>query len=269
MNKFIGNYKLNQIRADAVSSLNVLFLPGRPGMGSDYLADLVQRLTLPGNLFVADFPGDGNNLVANKVDYEPWKDGLLKLVNEFSSCILVTHSFSGMFALTITELENILAGLIIMNAAPDKSWMKELGKTAKNYNFLDESKIFEQFYSNPTNENAEKIFYSSIPYLFLPHEEQEGRELLKHCFYNAQAKLWGDTVFHPNYEYKWYPKELPTLLIGSTDDRLLPIKLFDGYEDFVRPNIQKIVFEDTGHFPWLTKFEEINDVMLDFVMSIY
>ncbi|MBN8827125.1 MAG: alpha/beta hydrolase [Sphingobacteriia bacterium] len=268
MIRFIEQYRIAQIKEDSENNLNIVFLPGGPGMGSEYLADFACKLTIPGNLFIADFPGDGSNRNTNKIEYEEWKKGIIKIAEDLRPCVLVTHSFSGMFTLTIPELESKLTGLIIMNSAPDKSWMETLGKTAIEYKLPNINETYMQFYINPTDKNVENIFYASIPYLFLPHEEQQGRELLEVYSYNTQARLWGDTVFHPSYKYKWSPKELPTILIGSKDDRLLPIKLFDDYNDFNRENIQKVILEDAGHFPWLSKFDEINDVISDFIIHL-
>jgi len=102
---FIKNYRLNKLKEDNVYKLNWLFLPGGPGMGANYLIDFVSKLDLQGSLFIADFPGDGDNHSTEEIHYEGWKAGLIEVVNSLSPCILVTHSFSGMFALTIDSLE--------------------------------------------------------------------------------------------------------------------------------------------------------------------
>ncbi|MCC8406542.1 MAG: hypothetical protein LN560_02870 [Rickettsia endosymbiont of Sceptobius lativentris] len=61
----------------------------------------VSELNLKGSVFIADFPGDGDNRNTEEINYEDWKEGLIEVVNKLTPCILVTHSFSGMFALTI------------------------------------------------------------------------------------------------------------------------------------------------------------------------
>ena len=38
-----------------------LFLPGGPGLGSDYLFELCDALKVPGSKYLVDFPKDGFN----------------------------------------------------------------------------------------------------------------------------------------------------------------------------------------------------------------
>ncbi|MCC8378146.1 MAG: alpha/beta hydrolase [Rickettsia endosymbiont of Graphium doson] len=160
------NYRLNKLKEDSICKLNWLFLPGGPGMGANYLIDFVSKLNLPGSLFIGDFPGDGNNRNIEEISYEDWKEGLIEVVTELAPCILVTHSFSGMFALTIDNLENLLTGLVIMNSAPNNSWMELLQKTATKYNLPDLTDHINKLYANPTDDQLKAFFFTQIFHIY-------------------------------------------------------------------------------------------------------
>lgn len=261
---FINNYRLQTITADNECPLNWLFLPGGPGVGSEYIVEFVKKLKLPGNVHVADFPGDGSNRNTADINYDSWKAGLLEVVASLKPCILVTHSFSGMFALTIPEIEDLISGLVIINSAPDYGWIQELEKTKEKHNLPDLSDAVSQFYSNPTDAELKIFFEANIPYLFADHEVNEGRKLLDAASANATTKLWVDQNFHLTYKHNWCPKQLPTIIIGSHDDRLLPMRLFLDQEEWVRDNIQIVQLESTGHFPFLSCLELIDDTLCSF-----
>jgi pimeloyl-ACP methyl ester carboxylesterase len=84
-----------------------LFLPGGPGLGSAYLESLCLSLDLPGTTLLIDFPKDGTN-TEGLLNFSYWKKGLIDLLGNYDQPILVTHSFSGMFALDTPELEPLL-----------------------------------------------------------------------------------------------------------------------------------------------------------------
>lgn len=53
------------ISANNKASYNWIFVPGGPGLGSEYLLNLIELLHLPGIVWQFDFPGDGSNITTN------------------------------------------------------------------------------------------------------------------------------------------------------------------------------------------------------------
>jgi len=239
-------------------------------MGANYLINFVSKLNLQGSLFIADFPGDGDNHSTEEIRYEDWKQGLIEVVNSLSPCVLVTHSFSGMFALTIDSLEEFLVGLVIINSAPDNSWMGLIKETVVKYELPNVAEDKKKLYENQTNDQLKLFFYATIPYLFCEHEVPAGKQLLEISSYSVKTRIWADQEFHNSYKYSWIPKELPMLIIGSHDDKLLPIKLFLENTEWSQPhpNINIIELHNTGHFPWLSCFDQINHALLGLTENI-
>lgn len=97
-------YRINQLTES--HGFSWLFLPGGPGLGSEYLADLCHKLYLPGSIFLLDFPQDGTN-TQGELSIKYWREGLIDLLKSFHQPVLVTHSFAGMFALNLPELKTI------------------------------------------------------------------------------------------------------------------------------------------------------------------
>ncbi|WP_367274373.1 hypothetical protein [uncultured Legionella sp.] len=50
-------YRINPIKED--TGYNWLFLPGGPGLGSQYLIEFSEQIKLPGAIKLLDFPKDG------------------------------------------------------------------------------------------------------------------------------------------------------------------------------------------------------------------
>ena len=73
-------YRINQISEG--SGYNWLFLPGGPGLGSEYLIDFCKRLKLPGSILLVDFPMDGTNK-NGELGIKYWQDGLMDLLKNY------------------------------------------------------------------------------------------------------------------------------------------------------------------------------------------
>ena len=151
-------YKLVKSSPDA--EYNWLFLPGGPGSDSSYFTLLTDHLTLPGNYWHIDLPGNGDNIsdiLPEDYDYGCWQDCLLAAVKNFENPILVGHSFGGMLPLMLPDLEDLLSGFVILNSAP-RLWLLEAAKAANENNLPDLTPAMDEFTSNPSRETHQKAF---------------------------------------------------------------------------------------------------------------
>ncbi len=125
-----SNYRIENLSDN--QGYDWLFLPGGPGLGSAYLKTLIPSLELKGSCYLIDFPQDGDNKKGT-LNLESWRSGLIELLQLFENPLLVTHSFSGMFALTIPELEDHLTGLVLLNTTPIDSFFSWVSTTEIKY----------------------------------------------------------------------------------------------------------------------------------------
>lgn len=209
-----------------------LFLPGGPGLGSEYLESLMQVIELPGSLYLVDFPGDGSN--HTPLAPEKWKEGLIWLVQSFQHVHLFAHSFASMFVMTCPELEPHLEALVLMSASAKKLT-----------------------HHSPGPVNLKQYFLSRL-HLYVPPETLErATKLFENLPYKDDAFIWVRDHFHPYFNPSWVPKKVPTLIVTGDLDQITPLSSFDGTPYLGRPNIVIQSIPGASHFPWLEKPQEV------------
>ncbi len=230
---------------------NWLFFPGGPGADSSYFHSLIQDVTLPGNVWLIDMPGNGSNTLKEQYNFDKWIDIFPKIIRRFENPVLVGHSFGGMFPLLFPELEQYLKGYIILNAAPTL-WLEEAAAYAAQFDVPDLSKEVHDFTCNPNPETFQTCLNACMPYYFPKHTLEKGRQLLSQvAFEHSLAVWWMRKAVELNFSAQWIPQSVPTLIINAKYDCIVPYTLFQNDTRFRRPNIERLVIEDAGHFIWV------------------
>jgi pimeloyl-ACP methyl ester carboxylesterase len=238
--------------------LNWLFLPGGPGLGSESLLSLLNILTLPGNLWLLDLPGDGSNTTSNNSEsFSYWAAALIEAIKEFEHVILVAHSTGGMYALSLPELADLLDGLILLNSAPDAKWQALFAEVVKTHPIAAVEILQKQYIESPNNKALKDLTVASAPYLFTKKGRARGIEMLSSLPYNYEACQWSAEHFDRTYLAKWVPKTIPTLILAGKEDLITPLKLFEQDKRFYRDNIVLKSIRDAGHFPWIENPDEV------------
>jgi pimeloyl-ACP methyl ester carboxylesterase len=245
--------RLQLIQACGGGDYNWFFLPGGPGLGSESLFPLFSILRLPGNLWRVDLPGDGSN-IGNGRTIARWPQALLEVTNAFESVIFVGHSRGGMFLLALPELEMKIRGLVLMDSAPDRTWIETFALQIKDKPPTPEERNYEQ---SPNNETLKKFVLAGASLMFTKQHLEKGRKSLEELPYNHQAIQWTQQYFDPIYSAQWIPKNIPTLIFSGSRDLPTPLKLFSERDEFVRANILMREIKDAGHFPWIENPQEV------------
>ena len=215
-----------------------LFLPGGPGLGSESLAPLTNILQLPGSTWHVDFPGDGSNLLDDSyLNIALWKKALIEAVSALNNVILVAHSSSGMFALTITELEKILSGLVLIGSTPDTSWQKAFMQYVKLHPLAKVEKLQKLYTANPSNKLLKQLTIAAAPNFLTAKGIKKNSAFLNSLPYNSKSHIFFDKHFHENYKAKWFPKKMPTLIFTGEQDPITPLTLFKNSKQFRHSNI--------------------------------
>ncbi len=253
--------RLKRIRSSGKKNLNWIFIPGGPGLGSEAIAPLTSILKLPGTIWHLDLPGDGSN---PRGSFKNWKPALLEAVQTLENVILVGHSRGGMFALATPELQHLLKGLVLLDAAPDRTWKDRLDQIIHGVPLpkktLGNMRKYEQaYYKNPSNRTLKKFVLSGTHNMFLKAHLKKGTRTLKNLPYNYKAFQWAEAHFDPTYKARWIPK-IPTLILSGENDLATPLELFQKKE-FMRKNIIMKEIKKAGHFPWI---ENASDVIAAF-----
>lgn len=250
-------YDANQVRYELYhtgegKNFNWLFFPGGPGADSSYLRSLVEELKLPGNVWLIDLPGNGNNLNDSYSDnYDAWFEFFPQIIKRFHNPIVVGHSFGGMLPLLYPELETVLTGCVILNTAP-KLWLEEAVAYSKQFNLPDLTNEMQALIKTPSQSTFDAALNACMPYYFPPRTLEKGRELFSHVPFQYRPAVWGQVrALEGKLLAKWIPQKVPTLIVGAKYDCICPFSLFKNDERFHRPNIRLLFLENAGHCPWV------------------
>jgi len=68
--------------------------------------------------------------------------------------------------------------------------------------------------------------------------------------YNMAAVEWSDQHFDRTYLSKWWPQQLPTLVLSGAQDRIVTQELWNDAR-YEGPHILRRTVADAGHFLWI------------------
>jgi pimeloyl-ACP methyl ester carboxylesterase len=238
-----------RLRSQHPGARDWLFLPGGPGIGAESLDDLVKAVALPVRCWLVDLPGDGSNLVDGDA-FRHWPEVLLEAPRALPGAVFVGHSTGAMYLLSVPDLQHHLSGLVLISTAPDARWYSQyLRMTIENP--LPAMHIATQaFNAHKSNETLRDLAVASAPWNFTAKALPLGEALLARMPYNLAAVEWSDQHFDHTYELKWWPKELPTLILGGSHDRIVDQSFWDDPR-FTGENVMRLSVEEAGHFPWI------------------
>jgi pimeloyl-ACP methyl ester carboxylesterase len=233
-------------------------------------------MDVPGSIWMVDLPGDGSNTslpgdisntslpaplrqpwggVSSSTNtsndpYAQWPQVLLEAALALPNAIYIGHSTGGMYLLSVPELEQHIAGLVLISSAPDASWHPHYVEMTKRHPLPEVDLAAKRYESEPTNDNLRDLAVASAPWNFTPKGITIGRDLLSRMPYNQDAVAWSDKAFDHIYQAKWWPKTLPTLILSGAEDNIVLQTLWNRPE-FKQPNVSHQWIESAGHFPWL------------------
>lgn len=258
--------RLQRVSEQHTAPVNWLFLPGGPGLGSQSLSKLIELLSLPGNIWRLDLPGDGSNTFSNvEHHFSNWPDGLLEAAQSLDNVILVAHSTGGMLTLASPELEKHLKGLILMNSAPNSGWQRGFMEYVQEHPLPQSAAELQQAYeANPSNELLRELTIMGAPYVSTSKSIEEVKHMLANLPFNFKSHRWAERNFDTTYQAKWVPQQIPTLIFSGELDPITPLVLFTQSAAFHRDNIRLREIQNASHFPWFDNPEQIQGVFADY-----
>lgn len=265
MNYTKYGYRVNELKKG--SEYTWIFLPGGPGLGSEYLIDFCLKLALPGRLLVVDFPKDGTN-PEGTLDVTSWNEGLIDLMQTYPGSIIVTHSFSGMFCLNLPELEQHISGLVLMNTTTRNSFFERINAMQAQFNLPDLILPASEYHLNPSNESYKKFWDTYKYYCFTQEELAEGEKMLPLFAFNNAAYHYAIEHFYPEYQCRWQPRHIPAMTIASENDYICPDDVFIADKRFQTNNIINKLIKQAGHCPWIMQMPKIQECFDEFLTRL-
>lgn len=249
---------------------NWLFLPGGPGIGSESLHELVDTAELPGTTWMVDLPGDGSNTSAPGAPADPfslWPQVLLEAADAVANPVFVGHSTGGMYLLSTPDLEDRIAGLVLISTAPDASWLPAFVAMTEQHPLPAVAAATQVYENDPTDTHLAAIAVASAAWNFGPGTIETGRELLARMPYNGAAVDWSDRHFDHTYAATWWPTTVPTLIVSGADDRIVAQHLWDDNR-YRGHHVTQAVIDGGGHFCWIENPAAVRQALHDFADRI-
>jgi len=249
--KLPGGAQLSRRRAGTDN--HWVFLPGGPGLGTEYFYPLLDAWKTDANLWTLDYAVSKNSA--------DWLPSILELSKHLEKIVIVGHSYGGMLLLSIDNLEERLGaavqGWVFLDSSPNLSWQKSWAKQASiQSEALKEPQRCEQvFAKSPSAEGFRAILHAWAPYYFEPTAVAAGRELLSTCHYHAHAYVMAKKLLS-HYDARWVPRK-KTLVLAGNNDRITPLTCFTEDPRFQKPHIKTCLIPDAGHFPWVENSQDV------------
>lgn len=256
-------YRINQLSSG--SGFNWIFLPGGPGLGSEYLVEFCKKLNLPGNVFLIDFPKDGTN-TQGSLDINDWRNGLIDLIKLYEHPVLVTHSFSGMFVMSTPEIASYLSGLVLMNTTTSPTFFDHTQAMCKKYSLPDLVPAVTKYHMNPSQEAYKEFWQTYKYYCYTPHELALGEEMMSLFAYNNESYNFAIQHFYMDYVSTLDPTHIPVMTIASQYDFICPFNAFTDDERY--KNKMNFIIRNAGHCPWVVNFAQVKECFDQFLQLL-
>ncbi|MGV3616081.1 MAG: alpha/beta fold hydrolase [Fimbriimonas sp.] len=257
-------------RSQRPGSLNWLFFPGGPGIGSESLHGLMDALDVPGTLWGVDLPWDGSNQTPNGATcspYSDWPNVLVEAAQAVPNAVAVGHSTGGMYLLSTPELEPHVLGIGLVSTAPDAAWRSRFFEMTQRHPLPEVDAATARYEAEPTPDHLRDIAVASAEWNFAPEAVETGRALLAAMPYCASAVDWSDRHFDDGYAARWWPKALPTLILSGGDDRIVDQTLWNRPK-YRTPNVRHRTVTQGAHFPWIEDPKAVREAFQEFAVRL-
>jgi pimeloyl-ACP methyl ester carboxylesterase len=242
-------------RATRPGRLHWMLVPGGPGVGSESLHELADSIEVPGTTWMVDLPGDGSNVSPPGVTGDPfraWPQVLLEAVETQRDVVVVGHSTGGMYLLSTPALEERIVGLALLGSAPSAAWMARFEETVRQDPLPAVTETSRLYEAERTPERLRDVVLASLPWNFSPEGVEAGREMFLRLPINPAAVDWSEAHFDRTYVAKWWPRQLPTLVMSGERDRIVDQSLWRE-ERFHGPHVLHRTAPGAGHFSWIER----------------
>ncbi|MEO6887056.1 MAG: alpha/beta hydrolase [Jatrophihabitantaceae bacterium] len=252
-------------RLETDGELNWLFLPGGPGLGSESLAGLVDAVAPPGTSWLVDLPGDGSNVEppgVGKDTFAGWPQVLLEAAEAVPNPVFVGHSTGGMYMLSTPALEAVLVGLVLISSAPDARWQSAFAAMTTENVIPEVAQATARYEAAPGNDTLGELCIAAAPWNFAEGYADDGAKLLSAMPFNDQSMRWSAENFDNTYVSGWWPRQLPTLIISGSLDRIVTQTVWDDPR-FAGDHVVRRTIDGGAHFPWIEQPDAVRDAFAE------
>lgn len=258
----------------------MLLMHGGSGLDHSYFRPWLDPLGDTAELTYYDQLGNGRSSRPESyagIDLDTWADEAeaLRAALGHERIILLGHSYGGFIAQQYALRHgDHLAGLILSNTAPALDYPEVIAANAQKYGTPEQAQIALGGLSDPSavasDEAWRKIWTNILPMYFHHYDPQIAQAMDEATQYSVGAFARGFAVLgNFNTLNRLGEISAPTLLIGSRYDWITPSERGAERLHAAIPNSELVVFENSGHFPFIEEQSAFLTTVRNWLTKLY
>lgn len=256
----------------------LLVMHGGLGLDHTYFRPWFDPLAENLRLIYYDHRGNGRSDRPDSlegIDHGTWADDADALRDHLGEeqIFLLGHSYGAFLALEYAvRYPDRLRGLILVSATPALDYVPEALARAEARATPDQMEALSNLLSGPVpdDEAFREGWLRVLPVYFQDYDERYGRELDRDARYSAAAynHAFGHCI--PDYDVRPHLPGIavPTLVLSGRHDWLTPPELGAQRLLDAIPDARGVVFERSGHFPFVEEPERVITAMREWLAEL-
>ena len=269
-NIFLQGIKTPCLLGGEKSEAGAVFVHGNPGSGSDWKT-LLNPLSKFIFVVAPDMPGFGKADKPDDFNYsiEGYKEHLNLLIEELGlkKVDLVIHDFGGAWGLAwaIENADKVNSiTLVNIGLMRDYRWhlfaklwrIPLIGELAM---MLPNRLVFKLGLKVGNPRGLPPSYINEI----IENFDQKTKRAVLRLYRDTDVSKMNSTLVNKAVE-SLLPKNIPCLVVWGVADPYVPVKYAEAQKEFF-PEAEVILFEDSGHWPFLDDSERFEKVLTDFL----
>lgn len=257
----------------------IMVMHGGLGFDHTYFQPWLEALANKATLIFFDHRGNGLSDRPDSFDgitHQTWiedADALREYLG-YDRIVLLGHSYGGYLAqdYALRFGQNLL-GLVLCSTAPVIDYPDVIMENARKRSTPEQLDTIKRVFSEPIadDETMREDWLTVLPIYFFGsnamYDPALGTMMDAHTIYSAAAFNHGNFVTLP--QFNALPRlgeiQVPTLVITGIDDWVTPVAEGGKRIHDAIPNSQLVVFEETGHWPFIEKKAYFRQVLVDWL----
>ncbi len=187
--------------------------------------------------------------------------------------ILFGHSYGGGLALEYAlKYGDHLAGLVLCCTSPAFDYLDVILENANARGTAEQLRAFEAVLSGSLKEDAEwrKMWMTYLPLYFKRYDPAVGAALDRRTVYSVAAQNNANANCLPFFNMldRLSMITTPTLIISGREDWITPPAQAGERIHAGLPNSESVVFEESGHFPFIEETGPFMELISDWVAGL-
>lgn len=253
-----------------------VYATGAPHMDHRYLRPWLDPLGDVATLVLMDLAGTGRSSfpeTADELDHDRWLGDIEQTRARLSpndSVVLFGHSYGGFLAQEYAlRFPGRLAGVILCATAPAIDYPEVILANAEAYG---DDRVFaaaQRALTEPmeSDRDLEETWKTILPLYFHRLDRELAEDAFAQCSFTSQPWNRAVTSCLPafNVTAELHALNVPVLALNGRHDWLTPLEHGVGRIASLVPEAEVVVFEESGHFPFIEENERFVRVVSDWL----